>query len=86
MSIRGIPKIFESVNGRVTKITLPTKYRSQFNRDLIKRKLTLDPPYHTEVWNNVESAYTVFDLPVPYEVADLIFDDWIDEWLSATTA
>ena len=57
---------------------LLTRYREPFSRYLAKRKIVLDPPYKTDVWNNVESAYTVFELPVPYEVADLIFDDWLD--------
>ncbi len=83
-NVRNIPKVLEADGGRNTKVTVPTRYREHFSRYLAKRKLVLDPPYKTEVWNNVESAYTVFELPVPYEVADLLFDDWIDEWTEAT--
>ena len=86
MSLASIPKVLESIDGRVTKVTLPTRCRDSFSRYLVKRKLTLDPPYRTDVWNGVESAFTIFELPVPYEVADLIFDDWIDDLTEATTA
>jgi len=86
MSLANIPKVLESVNGRVTQVTLPTRYRDSFSRYLTKRKLILDPPFRTEVWNGVESAYTLFELPVPYEVADLVFDDWIDELTELTRA
>ena len=79
MSARSIPKVLESKNGRITSVTLLTRYREHFSQYLTKRKILLQPPYKTDVWNNVESAYTVFELPVPYEVADLIFDDWIAE-------
>jgi hypothetical protein len=84
MSVRSIPKVLESETGRTTKVTLLTRYRENFSRYLSKRKIVLDPPYKTDVWNNVESAYTVFELPVPYEVADLIFDDWLDDLEDAT--
>ena len=79
MSLKSIPKVLEAQGGRSTRVILLTTYREHFSRYLVKRKLVLDPPYKTDVWNNVESAYTIFDLPVPYEVADLIFDDWLDE-------
>jgi hypothetical protein len=73
--LRNIAKILEPLGERETKITLPTRFRDSFSRYLAKRKLVLDPPYKTENWNGVESAYTFFSLPVPSEVADLIFDD-----------
>jgi hypothetical protein len=77
--MRNISKVLEALGPRETKVTLPTPHRESFSRYLVKRKLVLDPPYTTDVWNGVESAYTFFKLPVPSEVADLIFDDWIDE-------
>jgi len=77
--MRNLPKIFDSIEGKQTKITLPTRFRESFSRYLVKRKLILDPPYTTEVWDRLESAYTYFVLPVRGDVADLIFDDWIDE-------
>ena len=82
-NIRHLPKVFEFIEGESTKITLPTRYRDSFSRYLAKRKLILEPPYTTEVWNGVESAYTNFVLPVRTDVADVIFDDWIDEWCEA---
>jgi len=81
--LRNLPKIMEAIGGRETKITLPTRYRESFCRYLEKRKLVLDPPYTTDVWNGVESGYTFFVLPVRTDVADLIFDDWIDECCEA---
>lgn len=79
MNSASIPKVIEAVSGRVTKVTVPTRYRDSFSRYLSKRKFKLEPPYHTDIWNGIESAYTFFELPVPYEVTDLVFDDWIDE-------
>jgi len=86
MSLPSIPRVLESLSCRATKVTLPTRYRDSFSRYLVKRKFTLNPPYRTDVWNGIESAYTFFELPVPYEVADLVFDDWIDELTGAIRA
>jgi hypothetical protein len=77
--MKNVIKIIGRRGQRETKVTLPSVYRESFSRYLAKRKLFLEPPYITDIWNGIQSACTIFQLPVANEVADLIFDDWIDE-------
>jgi len=74
---KDVEKLIERVDGRITKIVVPTVYREDFSQCLVRRKISLAKPYKTDVWNNVESAYTEFELSVGYEVAEKIFDEWV---------
>jgi hypothetical protein len=71
-----IEKIIEPVEPGLTRITVPTRYRDEFGQYLLTRKIEQAGPHKTEVWNNVESAYTTFDLLVNPPVAEAIFEEW----------
>jgi len=79
MSSINLSKIIERIECRVTKVTIPTKYREDFSNYLTGRKVQLERPPKTDVWNNVESAYTEFELSIAYEIAGLIFDEWVTQ-------
>ena len=72
-----VEKIIEIVEPGVTRITIPTHYREDFNRYLTSRRIELSHPATTDVWNNIESAYTIFELLTVPSVAESIFDDWV---------
>jgi hypothetical protein len=72
-----VEKFIETIEPGITKVTIPTRYRDDFGRYLTSRKIELSRPFQTEIWNNVESAYTNFELLVKRPIAESIFDDWI---------
>lgn len=73
---RDVAKIIEAVEPRVTKLTIPTAFRDDFRSFLSQRKVQLVSPAKTDVWNNVESAYTHFEISLGFEVTSEIFEEW----------
>jgi Zn ribbon nucleic-acid-binding protein len=72
-----VEKIIESVEKGVTRVTIPTPYREDFNRYVKSRGIELSGPPQTDIWDNVESAYTVFELKASYPLADGVFSQWV---------
>jgi hypothetical protein len=71
-----IEKIVEAVEPRVTRITIPTSYRESFDGFLRERKVQQSGSFRTDVWNNIESAYTNFEVLAPSSVVDKLFEEW----------
>ena len=79
MNHKSVPKVFTVIEPRITQLTLPTEHRDSFLRFLDGRKIKLEKPVQTEVWQGVESSLTEFILPVSVQMAHLLFDDWLGE-------
>jgi Zn ribbon nucleic-acid-binding protein len=76
---KGIEKIIDVLEPSLTRITVPTRYRDDFRQFLLARKVEQAGPCKTERWNNIESAYSTFELLVRRSVAEAIFEEWGSE-------
>jgi Zn ribbon nucleic-acid-binding protein len=73
---KGVEKLIEVLEPGLIRITVPTRYRDDFSQFLSSRKVDQAGPCKTEVWNNIESAYSTFDLLVRRQIAEAIFEEW----------
>jgi hypothetical protein len=73
---KGVEMLIDVLEPGLIRITVPTRYRDDFGQFLSARKVEQAGPCKTEKWNNIESAYSTFDLLVRRPVAEAIFEEW----------
>jgi hypothetical protein len=63
---------------RVTKVTVLTKDKVAFGQFIETRKIHLETVPYTEVWQGVESAFTIFSLSLSPAIGDVVYREWCE--------
>ena len=72
-----VDKIVEVVEARITRVTVPTSHRESLNDFLVQRRVEQVTPCKTDIWNNIESAYTIFEVATSRAAANELLEIWV---------